>query len=171
MQGNQNPYIDPMSGVQGMMDQTLDMRAEMMPQQTQNDSMSMMPTEIDLQMVYPEVFYKLQPYILMVCDQLETYGYTMPTQQIAQQMTDYIYDDVMRMYPEIGEYVKDYEQETEPVAEVFNQFPGGYSRGYFGRSQPFFGRGFRRRGLFRDLIDILILSELFNRRRRYYDFY
>ena len=169
MQGNKNPYLDPFSSDPGMMNQTLDIRAEPMPQQTQEDGMSSMP--MDFRMVYPEVFYKLQPYILMVCDQLETYGYSMPTQEMAQQMTDFIYEDVMRMYPELAGYARNYEQDDGPVAEVFNQFPGGYSQGFYGQRQPFFGNQFRRRGLFRDLIDILILSELFNRRRRYYDYF
>lgn len=30
------------------------------------------------QMAFPEVFYKIQPYIMMVCDQLDAFGSAMP---------------------------------------------------------------------------------------------
>ncbi len=111
------------------------------------------------QMVYPEVFYKLHPYIMMICDQMDTYGSSMPTQEMVEQMTDCIYDDICRMYPDMAEYARNNEKKgnDDPAAiEVISRFPG------------MFRPRFRRRGLFRDLIDILLLSELFRRRRRPY---
>ena len=86
MQDSRNPFgSDP-----GMMDPTLDMQAELQPQYFQGDGMSIMPMGMDNPVVYPEVFYKLQPFIMMICDQMENMGYTMPTQQMAEQMTDSI---------------------------------------------------------------------------------
>lgn len=107
------------------------------------------------QVVYPEVFYRLQPYIIMVCDQMDTYGSIMPTQDMVEQLTDGIYDDVCRMYPDMLEYARSYEKNSKaegPDLEVQN----------FGM----FNRRRRRRGPARDLIDILLISELLRRRRR-----
>lgn len=109
--------------------------------------------------VYPEVFYKLQPHIMMMCDQMDTYGSMMPTQEMVEKMSDSIYDNVNRMYPEMSEYVRNYEKKMNDDQTVETVI--------FGRG-PMFGYGFRRRGLFRDLIDILLLSELTRRRRGYY---
>lgn len=130
------------------------------------EAMPILPGMLESQMVYPEVFYKLQPYIVLVCDQMDTYGTMMPTQEMVEQMTDSIYDDVCRMYPDLAEYAKSHEN-----AESNNPHnPDGFRRDprFFDRDFRFFRRPFRRRGLFRDLIDILLLSELFRRRRRYY---
>lgn len=118
------------------------------------------------QVVYPEVYYRLQPYIMSVCDQMDTYGNVMPNQEMVEQITDSIYDDVCDLYPDIAEYVRmneanvnDNPQAVETIVPIRN--PDGFGRDFR------FGRRFRRRGLFRDLIDILLLSEFFRRRRRY----
>lgn len=105
-------------------------------------------------MVYPEVYYKLQPFIMSVCDQMNTYGYMMPTQDMVDQMSDNIYDDVCTMYPDMAEYAYNHEMKSS------------IETAQFGRDFRHEGRGrFRRRGLFRDIIDILLLNELFGRGR------
>ena len=106
-------------------------------------------------LVYPEVYYKLQPYVMSVCDEMGTNGYMMPSQEILEQMSDNIYDDMCRMYPDMAEYANDYDIKASVESAQYGRDP--YYRGRF-----------RRRGLFRDLIDILLLTELFGRRRRYY---
>ena len=106
--------------------------------------------------VYPEIFYKLQPYVMLCCDQIDAYGAAMPTQEMLEQMADGIYDDVCRMYPDIAEYANTCEKKANAdpaVADVINDFYGG---------------NYRRRGMLRDLIGILLLSEFFRRRRRVY---
>lgn len=109
---------------------------------------------------YPEIFYKIQPYILMICDQMDTYyGDMVPNQEMLDQMSENIFNILVDMYPDIKEYARSYEQnEVEPtVTQVLARSP---------RHQ---GRGYRRnRGLLRDLIDILFFSEYYRRRRRYY---
>ena len=40
-------------------------------------------TETKPMMVYPEIFYKLQPYIMMVCDHME-FNSIMPNMQMVQ---------------------------------------------------------------------------------------
>lgn len=109
--------------------------------------------------VYPEIFYKLQPYIMLVCDQMDTFSPMMPTQDMIEQMTDSIYDDVCRMYPDLAEYARANEDKVQNDPP-----PAG-----FGFGVPFvFGNRFRRRGLLRDLIDILLISEFSRRRRRFF---
>jgi hypothetical protein len=132
------------------------------PQKPMTPMMPMTPMApmMQYQMVYPEIYYKLQPYIMMVCDQIDTFGPMMPTQDMVENITDSIYDDVCRMYPDLEEYAhsKEDNANTQPAVETAR----------FGRDPGPFGRRFRRRGVFRDFIDVLLLSELFGRRRRFY---
>ncbi len=114
----------------------------------------------DLSTVYPEIYYRLQPYIIMVCDQLDRYyGDKEPNQETIDQITENIYQDIIDIYPDLLEYARAYENNnntgTMKVSEVITRSPRIYRR------------GFRRRGLLRDLVDILFFSE-FNRRRRKY---
>lgn len=107
-------------------------------------------------MAYPEIYYKCQPFVMMACDQMDAFSSEMPTQEMVEKISDNIYDDICRMYPDMAEYVKS----TEPTG---NPDP---PMGLFGREG--FGRRFRRRGIFRDFLDFLIFSELFRRRRRFF---
>ena len=113
-------------------------------------------------LIYPEIYYKLQPYIMVVCDQMDIYN-SVPTQEMVESMTDAIYD-VVRMFPDMAEYVREHEnnevRETiQPDAITVQVDPARF------RDRTRFPR-FRRRGLFKDLIDILLLTELLRRRRR-----
>ncbi|HOV70061.1 MAG TPA: hypothetical protein PLZ84_07025 [Clostridia bacterium] len=100
--------------------------------------------------VFPEIYYKLQPLILMACDQIDPMG-PMPSQDMLDQIADGIYEDMMQLYPEMSDYIRQYETQQVPFV------PG---------RPPFFRRRFRRRGPFRDIIDILLFLELLRRRRR-----
>jgi len=122
-------------------------KAEMQP---------VMTDAMQYQSVYPEIFYKLHPYITMVCDEMDAYGCAMPTREMVSHITDNIYDDICKMYPDLAEY-------THKSENSMKNDPPDPPVGVDG-----LGRGFRRRGLPRDLIDILLLSEMFRRRRRNY---
>jgi hypothetical protein len=119
------------------------------------------------QAVFPEIYYKLQPHIMMVCDQMDAFGNGMPTQEMVEQTTDNIYDDVVRMYPDVAEYANKTDNGTMPEARpaIIADYGFGYGPGYGYR--PGYGR-FRRRGVLRDVIDILLLQEFMRRRRRPY---
>lgn len=126
------------------------------------------------QTVYPEIYYKLQPYINVICDQMDFYQ-TEPTLEMVQQITDNIYDDVARTYPDLAEYANNNDNPGHnPTSGNPHGNPNGnpirrnpYDR--YGRYTPYrFDGGYRRRGLFRDIIDIMLLSELSRRRRRYF---
>lgn len=118
-----------------------------------------LPPMMAYQMVFPEIFYKLQPYVLMVCDRLDSFGSTMPSQDMIDNICDGIYDDVCKRDPELAKYLQSQvKDDPDPVIQAAR----------FGDDPPFFGWRFRRRGLPRDLIEILLLSELFRRRRRRY---
>jgi hypothetical protein len=122
-----------------------------MNQSPYNKAMPPMPAgAMHYQLIYPEIFYRLQPYIMMVCDEMDMYGSMMPTQEMIEQITDSIYDDICRMYPDMDKYANDYAKAA--MADPPKDEDG-------------FRRRFRRRGMARDLIDILLLSEFFNRRR------
>jgi len=113
----------------------------------------------EYRMVYPEIFYKLQPYIMTICDQLDVYGNTAPNQDMLDRITEGIYKDILEMYPDLAEYVREQEKKENSAVETISRSGS-------------FGRRYRRKGLFRDLIDILFLSEfLGRRRRRHYHYY
>lgn len=114
-----------------------------------NKMNSMVRSAREFQMLYPDVYYKVQPFVMVMCDEMDTYGTMMPTQEMIDYMCDCIYDDVIRMYPDLADNYSD--MEAVPTINGFGGFSG-------------FGR---RRGAFRDLITILLLTEFFRRRRRY----
>lgn len=138
-------------------------------------------------MIYPDIYYKLQPYIINAGDRMEMYGGT-PTEQMVDRMVDEIREEVMKIHPEIGEYAKEYtenmpmrQEESVPTQTFPGRFQDFRSEdmqvrdediprrglpGYPGRFEP--SPMFPRRGIFNDLIRILLLSELRRRRRRRY---
>lgn len=111
--------------------------------------------------MYPEIHYKLQPFISVTCDTIESSG-VMPTQQEMDDIADGIFDDFCKIHPEMADYME--VNVNDPPAAVPTQYygdgfrPGGY-------------RGFRRRGIGRDFILSLLLSELVGRRFPYYPYY
>lgn len=126
-------------------------------------SMQPMPTNaMRYQLIYPEMYYRLHPYIMMVCDEMDMYG-AVPTQEMVMQITDNIYDDICKMYPDMAKYVGDNAVKST-IADP-PEFGDRFDRDRFDRDRNDFDGRFRRRGPFRDIIDILLLSELFNRRR------
>ncbi len=132
----------------------------------QADTISKFTGNMANQIVYPELFYKLQPFIMMVCDQIDTYsfGSVMLTQEMIEQLSDSVHDDVCHMYPDIAEYADSVDQQAQDDVPVIAR----RDQGIYGGGLGLFGRRFRRRGGLRDLIDILLISEFFRRRRRIY---
>jgi hypothetical protein len=102
-------------------------------------------------MMYPEIYYKIQPHIIMACDEMDMYGCMMPTRKMIMCMCERICDNIFKMHPEMVAYDVEYPAGTmmDPPQE-FDEF----------------GRR-RRRGPFRDFIFFLLLSEFFRRRRRF----
>lgn len=110
---------------------------------------------VNYQNIYPDVYYKVQPFAMMACDELDAANWEVPTPEMVRQISDQIYEDVCRIHPDLAEreqyHPMSYEaaeayQMTERLAEA-EQWRGG--------------------GFFRDLIDILLLNEIFRRRRRW----
>lgn len=93
---------------------------------------------------YPEIYYKVQPFIIFSCDQMESCKH-MINQNMLDQVGDDIYTKVCEMYPDIEEYA--------------NQYPMRLSVESEQRQRRFF----RRRGIFQDFIDLLLINELFRR--------
>lgn len=127
-----------------------------------NKQMGKMPlTENNMtcNLVYPEVYYKVQPFIVSVCDQMNLHDH-MISPKAFDQAGDTVYNNVCIMYPHLGGYANSQEME-ESVEAMSPVYPPGR------RFYPD-GRHFRRRGIFRDLIDILLLQELLGRGRRFF---
>jgi len=130
-------YMEPWSGDYGM------------DRYDRNKLHSMVRSARDFEMLYPDVYYKVQPYVMMMCDEMDSCGTMMPSQEMVDYMCDCIYEDLSRMYPDLTDNYADVD-----AVPTINGFGG-------------FGRFRRRRGPFRDLITILLLTEFFRRRRRF----
>lgn len=173
---NQMPNQNPNQMPGQMPGQTPNKMPNQMPGQMPNQNPNQMPGQMpsqppkmpnqtqpklempELRRMYPDIFYKIQPYILMICDQMDTYygDKNAPTQEMLDKISEDLYKIIMEMYPELEEYARK-NTGTEPtVSQVITTSP------------YFYGRGYRSRGLLRDLVDILFLSEFYRRRRRYY---
>ena len=96
-------------------------------------------------MMYPDIYYRLYPYIHRVCDYMDNPYVPYPTQEQIENMVDECYDMCMREMPDLEEYA------------------GGMIPMYRGIEGQQYGN---RRPILRDLISIIIISELFRRRRR-----
>lgn len=94
----------------------------------------------DYQTLYPDIYYQLQPYVIEACDQMECCGATTPSREMLDMMGE-------RIVRQLGY--------AEAAAVSAGSLEAELSV-------------LRSRGLMRDLLDILLLQELFGRRRRYY---
>lgn len=139
MQGNQYGMMPAQPNVKSLLEETKKSRA-----------------------LYPEIHYKLQPFITSTCDAIESSG-VMPTQHDLDDITDDVLNDFCNMYPDMANYMKANDNDNDPNEAVQTQiFGGGY--------RPDRYRGFRRRGLGRDLILSLLLAGLGGRRYPYYPY-
>lgn len=110
---------------------------------------------MNYQCIYPDVYYKVQPFVMMACDEMDAYNMGVPAHDMVRQISDQIYNDVVRVHPELAED-DDYQEMSYEAAVAYNM------EGPYAETQRFRGR---RRGVFRDLILILLLNEIFRRRR------
>lgn len=111
-------------------------------------------------MVYPEIYYRVQPFVMAVCDQMKAYGGVMPSAEVIESIADNIYTDVITMYPDLAEYAGD----AVASASAARMWPMGDDPNYAQPTiAPFYRRRFRRRGVFRDFVEILLLNEIFRR--------
>ena len=112
----------------------------------------------DLSATYPELYYRLQPYISMVLDELDlNFGDDMPNREMLEQITERIFTDILEMYPDLEQYLGD--------QSTFSNDNSKDAADAITRS-PRYRRRFRRRGPLRDIIDILFFSDFYRRRRR-----
>lgn len=106
---------------------------------------------------FPEIYYRVQPVIQNIVCEMDNLNQTYPTQEALDLMVERVWDDYHRIYPDMIEYEESSADSGEAAVET-----------QIGFGRPRFGRPFRRRGLFGDLVTILLLNELFRRRGFYY---
>jgi hypothetical protein len=139
MQGNQSNLMPSENKLRSIMDETKEHRA-----------------------MYPELFYKLEPFISSTCDAIEMSG-VMPTQQEMDNITDDILEEFCNTYPDMANYLRANENDNS------NEMPEAIPTQFFGGGfRPDRFRRFRRRGLARDIIRALLLTRLFGRRRFFF---
>lgn len=105
---------------------------------------------VENEATYPDICYRLAPYIAKAGDMMAAYGMDMPTQQQLEEMADGIFEEFTAANPDMADYMG---RSSSQVAADPPPFRGGF--------RPMFG--FRRRGIGRDLIEALLLAELFGR--------
>ncbi|MGE5607441.1 MAG: hypothetical protein ACM3YE_17350 [Bacteroidota bacterium] len=106
---------------------------------------------------FPDIYYQVQPVIQNTICEMDNIYMTYPSQEALDQMVDRACEEYFRMYPNTVELEESLADPGEAIVET-----------QVGFGRPRLGRPFRRRGLFRDLVSILLLSELFRRRGHYY---
>jgi hypothetical protein len=128
-----------------------------MPTAEKQEMMANTSENLPMQLVYPEIFYRLQPFIILVCDQFKNYN-VIPTQEMVEQVSDNIYSEACQMYPDLRNYNFNQTNNDDPplIRELDQRRRGNFHH-------DFFMRRFRRRGSLQDLISILLLSEIFRR--------
>lgn len=94
--------------------------------------------------MYPDIYYKVYPYVSQICDKMDNPYIIYPSEQLLEKMVDDCYDMCIEEMPDLEEYAGMVIAENED-SETAQR---------------------RRRPLLRDLIAIILLSELFRRRRR-----
>ncbi len=106
---------------------------------------------------FPDIYYQVRPIIENTICEMDDPYLTYPSQHAVDRMVDCTYDNLLMTYPDLAELEESLADSEETVVET-----------QIGFGRPGFRRPFRRRGNFRDLITILLLSELFRRRGYYY---
>ncbi|SFP58342.1 hypothetical protein [Caldicoprobacter faecalis] len=98
--------------------------------------------------MYPEIYYKIYPYVCRICDEMDDPYVLYPSQTQVEDMINRCYDLCVKEMPELEEYAGVKMQEKLDAENL--QFER------------------RRMPILRDLIAIILLSELFRRRRRFF---
>ncbi len=62
--------------------------------------------------LYPEVLYKLEPFISSTCDAIRSAG-VMPNQQEIDDITDEVLDDFLKMHPDMERYMNANDNEND----------------------------------------------------------
>lgn len=96
--------------------------------------------------LYPDVYYRISPFVHEVCDRMDNPHMLYPSEAHVGRMIDECYDMCVRAMPDLHPYAE-IRAEEESQAEA--------------------SQIIRRRPLLRDLISILLITELFRRRRRF----
>ena len=105
-------------------------------------------------MLYPEIYYKVEPYILSACDEMTSFGSDMPSKKAISAMSDRVYAQIMEAYPELIIY--------EVQSAGAGSGKGAADKNTAGDKVT----AARRGGLLGDFLDVLLIYELIGRRRR-----
>lgn len=105
-------------------------------------------------MLYPEIYYKVEPYILSACDEMTSFGSDMPAKKAISAMSERVYAQIMEAYPEL----RVYEAQSAGAGSV-EDTAGKNTAGDKVTAA-------RRSSLLGDFLDVLLIYELIGRRRR-----
>ena len=105
-------------------------------------------------MLYPEIYYKVEPYILSACDEMTSFGSDMPAKKAISAMSERVYAQIMEAYPEL----RVYEAQSVGAGSV----EGATGKNTAGDKVA----AARRNSLLGDFLDVLLIYELIGRRRR-----
>ena len=94
--------------------------------------------------MYPEIYYRIYPHVHRICDRMDNPYMYYPSEALVESMINECYDACVREMPDLIHYADLKAHETDSIDAA----------------------QFRRRPLLRDLIAIILISELFRRRRR-----
>ena len=96
--------------------------------------------------MYPDIYYKIYPYVCRVCDEMDNPYIPYPSHSHIEDMINKCYDMCVKEMPELEEYAGAKMKEKQEIENLQLER--------------------RRTPILRDLIAIVLLTELFRRRRR-----
>ena len=105
-------------------------------------------------MLYPEIYYKVEPYILSACDEMTSFGSDMPAKKAISAMSERVYAQIMEAYPEL----RVYEAQSAGAGSVEDTAVKNTAGDKVTAA--------RRSSLLGDFLDVLLIYELIGRRRR-----
>jgi hypothetical protein len=106
---------------------------------------------------FPDVYYQVRPVVEETISEMDDPYLTYPSQQAVDRMVNRTYEKLLMTYPDLEELEESLVESDGDTVETQIRF-----------GPPRFRRAFRRREIFRDLVTILLLNELFRRRGYYY---
>lgn len=63
---------------------------------------AMLADTMAYQTIYPEIYFRVMPFIMMACDEMDAFGCATPTHDMVYEMSDRIYQDVGRIHPDLA---------------------------------------------------------------------
>lgn len=82
-------------------------------------------------LIYPNIYYKLHPFVVTACDEMDMHGIMMPTKQMIKCICNQMCEKMFKVYPEMVKYDMEYAAgEMDDPPPGYDQYDRHYHDGY-----------------------------------------